>query len=142
MAMRLPVGAYLLLDGEDASRLDSVLRRAVYDMGRRDGCVPDALVRFSEDVHKVALQFRASLLVEGTFGTVEPEFASVAGVSAVTDQLTTQQLARLAGCSDSYVRRQVNTGVLPGMRTTGGGWLIDSGAAAVWLAGRSNRTAA
>ena len=142
MTLRLPPGPYLLVDGEDAARLDSVLRRAVYDIGRRDGCVPDSLVRFAEDVHRVALQFRASVLVEGTFGTAELDSASVAGVSAVTDQLTTQQLARLAQVSDSYVRRLVTRGALPGVRTTGGGWAIDSGAAAVWLAERSNRTAA
>lgn len=142
MTLRLPPGPYLLVDGEDAARLDAVLRRAVYEAGRRDGCVPDSLVKFSEDVHRVALQFRASLLVDGTVGTTEPGSTPVAGESAVTDQLTTQQLARLARCTDSYVRRLVTRGTLPGVRAIGGGWLIDSGAAAVWLAERSDRTAA
>lgn len=142
MTLRLPVGAYLLLDGEDAARLDAVLRRAVADIGRRDGCVSDALVRLSEDVHRVALQFRASMQVDGTFGTAEPAGGLGAGGSAGTEQLTTQQVAALAGCSDSYVRRQVNRGALPGVRTAGGGWLVDAGAAAVWLATRSSRTAA
>jgi excisionase family DNA binding protein len=136
----MPPGVFLT--DEDAAQLDFVLNRALAVLLNRDGMVPGVLVRFARDVHEVADRFRTAVLVNPGSGTGSIESGPVTGVSCVAEQLTTQQVARLAGCSDSYVRRCVNRGALPGVRTTGGGWLIDSGHVAVWLAERSNTKAA
>lgn len=137
---RLPAGVFL--PEQDAAQVDFVLRRAVMVLAARDGMVPAPLVRLSEDVHKVADRFRAEALVSPGSGIGPSGCSPGAEASGTADQLTTRQLAALAQVSDSFIRRLVNRGTLPGVRTTGGGWAIDSGAAAVWLAGRSNTKAA
>lgn len=140
MAARLPAG--LFLAGEDAVIADHLLRVAVRVLLSRDGTVPARVGELLEEVHRAALEFRVTLLVEPGSGTASDESGSVTGVSPVTDRLSTQQASRIANVSESYLRRLARRGVLKGMRGHGGGWELDAGAFAVWLAERERLKAA
>lgn len=142
MAISLPAG--LFLDGRDACVLDAPLRRAVAEIGRRNGGVPSHLVRLAEQVTRTAAEFRATVLVEPGSGTEEDASGSVSALSPVSDneRLSAQQAARLADVSEEFIRRLAAKGVLQGTKSgERGGWLLDPGSVAVWIASRG-RTAA
>lgn len=142
MAISLPAG--LFLDGRDACALDAVLRRAVAEVGRRDGHVPRSLVELSEAIHRTAVEFRATVLVAADSGTGDDESSSVRPPSVVSDleRLTARQAARLAGVSEEFVRRLACEGVLEGTKSGHrGAWSLNPSSVATWMAGRG-RTAA
>ena len=75
MAARLPAG--LFLAGEDAVIADQLLRVAVRVLLARDGTVPARVGELLEEVHRAALEFRVTVLVEPGSGTVGDESGSV-----------------------------------------------------------------
>lgn len=142
MAISLPVG--LFIDGRDACVLDAVLRRAVADVGRRNGTVPGQLVRLADQVTRAASEFRTTMLVEPDSGTEDDASGSMSALSPVSDldRLTAQQAARLTGTSRELICRLAAKGVLQGTKSgERGGWLLEPSSVAVWMAGRG-RTAA
>lgn len=141
MAQQLPAG--LWLTAEDACVLDGLVRRAVYDAGRRDGHIPGRLVELSEAIRRAALEFRVAVLVSADSGTGEDESSSVTPASFTSDErLTAHEAARLAGVSEEFIRRLACEGVLTGTKSGHrGAWLLDPSSVALWTAGRNRRKA-
>lgn len=141
MATRMPPGVFL--SDEEAAELDFVLRRAVAVLAARDGMVPGVLVRFSEDVHKVADGFRASVLVNPDFRTTDDAAGSAAGVFGVSERLSAAEAARLTGVSTRFITEMARRGVLQGMRSGHrGAWTLDGNSVACWAAERHRTKAA
>lgn len=142
MAHQLPAGVWL--SGEDACRLDGLLRRAVYDAGRRDGHVSARLVELSDLIHRAAIEFRTTVLASADSGTGDDSSGSVSALSPVSDndRLTARQAARLAGVSEEFIRRLACEGVLRGTKSGHrGAWRLDPSSVATWMAGRGRAAA-
>lgn len=142
MARQLPAGVWL--SGEDVCRLDKVLRRAVYETGRRDGHVPAELVELAEVVRRAATEFREAVLVNAGSGTRKDNSGSVVALSFPSDldRLTAREAARLAGVSEEFIRRLACKGVLQGTKSGhGGAWELDPSSVATWMAGRGQAAA-
>lgn len=142
MPQQLPAGVWL--SGADACALDLVLRRAVYDTGRRDGHVPVQLVELSETIHRAAIEFRDAVLVNADSGTNKDNSGSVTSLSFPSDRdrLTAREAARLADVSEEFIRRLACKGVLQGTKAgQRGGWLLDPSSVATWMAGRGQTAA-
>ncbi|MDH6141021.1 excisionase family DNA binding protein [Kitasatospora sp. GP30] len=142
MARQIPAGVWL--SGEDACVLDGLVRRAVYDAGRRDGHVPARVVELSEVIHRAAIEFRTTVLASADSGTGEDSSGSAIALSQPSDleRLTARQAARLAGVSEEFIRRLACEGVLQGTKSGHrGAWLLDPSSVATWMAGRGRAAA-
>lgn len=142
MAQQLPPG--LWLTAEDACILDRLVRRAVYEAGRRDGHVPRRVVEIAEAVHRTALDFQAAVLHEPASGTTEDDRPPAAPLwpPSAQERLTAQQAARLTGVSRELISRLAAQGVLTGTKAgQRGSWELDPSSVAAWQAGRSGRAA-
>ncbi|WP_424710134.1 helix-turn-helix domain-containing protein [Kitasatospora acidiphila] len=118
--------------------LDGLVRRAVYDAGRRDGHVPARVVELAEVIHRAAIEFRTTVLASADSGTGDDSSGSVTPVSFTSDErLTAHQAARLAGVSEEFIRRLACEGVLKGTKSGHrGAWRLDPSSVVVWMAGR------
>jgi len=139
MTSRYLDGPALLLDGPTCAQLDQLLLRALVDARLRDATVPPSLRDLAADVHAVALKFRSSALVGPCAATPEPVLDAELPVWNQEERLSTAKAARLTGVSDSYMRRVIARGDVPGRRTLGGGWEVEATVLALWSAERQQR---
>lgn len=140
MPQVIPAG--VLLTAADCARLDALLMRALREAQLRDGAIPRSLLDVAADIHHLAGEYRASVLVGHGSGTALAEIGSAGGSSAVMERLTVQQAARLTGTSESYLRRLARRGDVQASRTgRRGEWQLDGGTLAAWAAGRDDRKA-
>jgi excisionase family DNA binding protein len=137
------LGPGLFLTGRDCARLYGPLLRALHDMRVRDGGVPEELMHLAADVRSSAEEYRASMLVKGVPGTMLAEIDTESALSS-TERLSVQEAARLTGYSETYLRRLAREGVVMATRSGlgTGGWTLDGGSLAAWLATRDDRKAA
>jgi len=136
MARMVPRG--VLLTPADCARLDGLLVRALRDLHLRDGGAPHDLLDVIADIHQLAGEFRASVLVDAGSGTTQAGSGSVGASSEVTERLTVAEAARLTGVSDSYWRRLARRGDVQASRSgSKGEWVLDGGSVAAWAAHRT-----
>ena len=135
-------GSTVVLSGLECARLDGLLMRCLRDIQARDGALPPGLEETISPIHQAAIEFRASVLVNRSSGTALADSGSVKRSSQATERLSVPEAARLAGTSESLVRRLARKGVLQGTRSGGrGAWSLNGGSVAVWMANRSDAKA-
>lgn len=143
MAGALPPGVFL--SELDCAVLDDLLVRALRDVQLREGAMPARLAEVAAPIHAAATKFRANTLAERSnassergSGTGRDTSGSVRRRSAPTERLSVPEAARLAQVSESYLRRLARRGTVRAVRQgSRGGWLLDGGSVAVWVAERS-----
>jgi hypothetical protein len=122
--------------------LDAVVMLGLRVLHQRNGAVPDDVWNAAADLHEMAGEFRASVLVETGSGTAFDVSGSVSGSSAATEQLSVQEAARLSGLTDTYWRRLARRGDVTASRSgRRGEWVLDGGSVAAWMAERSEKKA-
>jgi excisionase family DNA binding protein len=136
MAVPMPAGVFL--PAADCARLDWLLVRALRDLAMQNGAVPRDVELIAAFVHRAAVEFRASLLVEAGSGTSDDVSGSVARSLVSTERLSPQEAAALTGISDSYWRRLARRGDVHATRSGDRGqWMLDGGAVAARMADRT-----
>lgn len=140
--MTFLAGPAVVLGPIDCARLDGLLVRALVDAKLRGNAVPPAVRALAADIHQVAEQFRAEVLIRPDCATYGLAVDAETAVWEPEERLSTAQAARIVGVSPQYMRRVFAAGGLDAIREPGGGWSVSGLGLALWIAARHQREAA